>query len=843
MPPQSSDPISLPGIRVLVVDDDESIRLLAQRALMAYGAVVELADNGRAALQILLRQDFDVVLVDLRMQEMDGITFVQEARNIWPWLGFIIMTGFLDDLSRDVAVRLGIRQILEKPLRVGRLCQTVSDEYTERRKGLGTHGPALEQHQKQLRILGHLGETALAAATFVEALKELSEGLGELMSCDVAGIFGFSEGQKIVVLTAQQDVSPTFIGCVRDEILARYEALSGRKVDGNDLRLQVEGVAPSPSGLERPGRLLSIPLLVNNEVQGILVLAAADAGRLADVDIAFVYQIANVLSSILAAVTRIRQLAAHDSLTGLFNREYFEEQAERAWQLARRYGYNMAVAIMDLDNFKVINDTHGHHVGDQVLREFADILTRVARNSDVVARYGGDEFVVLFPQTDLPFAVTLGTRIRQAVLDHVFCADSLQMKLTVSIGLATSRDITPTDPASEMLRLADHALYMVKREGRNDFRLWASESSREPLVAASAGAGATGSGSLPSVLVVDDDPVIAKLVMTILKNAGYETVGAHSCVEALETARHRGHPFDIVVTDLSMPESSGLEVISGLHQLDNATMAIVMTGFATKENAIASLRQGAFDFIEKPIMSEKLLAVLEKALDHRRLRVENERYRLRLEEMVRQKSLSLIETLEQLKESHDFTLQALASLLDIREHDTGRHSMRVRDLSLALGRVMKLAPKQIETLSYGALLHDIGKIAVPDSILLKPGPLTADEWRQMQEHPTTGYKILSANKYLREVSDLVYSHQERFDGSGYPRGLKGGEISLEARIFSVIDAYDAMRSDRPYRKAMAPEQALRELKAASGSSFDPAVVEAFMHHQAEIEAVGRWSVP
>ena len=245
---QANGDINLAGVRVLVVDDDESIRLLAQRALMSRGAAVEMANHGRMALQILLRQDFDVVLVDLRMHEMNGITFIQEARNIWPWLGFIIMTGFMDDLSRDVATRLGIHCVMEKPLRVGRLCQAVRDEYDERRKGMGTLGPGLEQHQRQLRMLGHLGETALAAGTFVEALTELSEGLGELMSCDVAGIFGFSEGQKIVVLNVQREVSQGFIHAARDEILARYEALSGQKVDVSSLRLQVEGVPPQPTG-------------------------------------------------------------------------------------------------------------------------------------------------------------------------------------------------------------------------------------------------------------------------------------------------------------------------------------------------------------------------------------------------------------------------------------------------------------------------------------------------------------------------------------------------------------------------------------------------------------------
>ena len=188
-------------------------------------------------------------------------------------------------------------------------------------------------------------------------------------------------------------------------------------------------------------------------------------------------------------------------------------------------------------------------------------------------------------------------------------------------------------------------------------------------------------------------------------------------------------------------------------------------------------------------------------------------------------------------------VEALAAALDAREHETGLHSKRVACHTLVLAKHFTADAQLLHQVYWGALLHDIGKIAVPDNILLKPGPLTEDEWKLMKTHSEIGYRILSANRYLKDVSELVYAHQERYDGKGYPRGLKGDEICLGARVFGVIDAYDAMRSTRPYRKSMSPEAAVRELEAGRGTHFDPVVVDVFLRHQAEIEAVGAWSAP
>jgi diguanylate cyclase (GGDEF)-like protein len=709
---------------------------------------------------------------------------------------------------------------------------------------MGVVATGFEQHQRQLRILGHLGEAALASRTFVEALRSLSDGLGDLLSCDLVGLLGFDEGQKIVVLNVHKKVAESFVKSAEKEIISRYEMLSGRSLSVSDLRVQVEGVPCLPTGVAQPGRMLTIPLLVANEVQGLLLMASSERDAFGPADVSFVYHITNLLSSVLSAVIRIRQLAVHDSLTGLYNRVHLEEQLDRAWMLARRHGHAMAVAIMDIDHFKEINDTHGHLEGDRLLREFAEILSKVARTSDIVARYGGDEFVVVLPQTELPAGLGLGDRISSAVHDHVFCSDTAKLRVTVSVGIATSRDIEVSASATEMLRLADMALYAAKRDGRDRVQLWSSMQSVQSRAAgddaADPGAARTGTPSKGRVLVVDDDPAVVALLGMVLRSHGIEVDSETSSEAAMQRLEHSVGVYDILLTDLQMPDGGGLEILDMIQETDRMLLSIVLTGYATKESAVASLRRGAFEFIEKPVMREELLAVVDRALDHRRLRKENERYRLRLEEMVQQKSAALVAALDQVKTSYDFTLQVLAGLLDAREHATGQHSLRVCELAMVMGVALDMTPEGLNKLRQGALLHDIGKIAVPDAILLKSGPLTDEEWQVMKTHPEVGYTILKISPYLIDVAELIYSHQERFDGTGYPRGLRGEAIPLGARVFAVVDAYDAMRSLRPYRSPMSSARAGEEIRRCSGTQFDPVVVDAFVRCQAELERVGNW---
>jgi putative nucleotidyltransferase with HDIG domain len=244
--------------------------------------------------------------------------------------------------------------------------------------------------------------------------------------------------------------------------------------------------------------------------------------------------------------------------------------------------------------------------------------------------------------------------------------------------------------------------------------------------------------------------------------------------------------------------------------------------------ALAAIRNGAYDYLLKPFEREQLLNAVGRALENRRLKVENRTYQTNLESLVEARTDQLQTAMTDLERSYDITLQALGDALDLKDRETEGHSKRVTAFTMAIARAMGLPREQIDVIARGAFLHDIGKMAIPDRILLKPGKLDDDEKAIMREHCYHGYQMLRRIPFLSEVCEIVYSHQEHFDGSGYPRGLKGTEIPLGARIFSVADTLDAIISDRPYRPARTLAAARKEIQAWTGRQFDPEVVEVFL---------------
>ena len=328
----------------------------------------------------------------------------------------------------------------------------------------------------------------------------------------------------------------------------------------------------------------------------------------------------------------------------------------------------------------------------------------------------------------------------------------------------------------------------------------------------------------PFLLIVDDEAPVRGVLHDLLCDS-YDCAEASSAEEALALLRETPHA--LVISDITMAGMSGLEMIPHIKAISPHTVIVMISGMQTIESAINALRLGAFDYLMKPFDLRQVEAAIERAHDHHELIAAKQRYENHLEELVDQRTAELDEALNSLENAYRSTLQALTAALEARDSETHGHSERVVTFSLRLGREYGLKPAEMKALEFGSLLHDIGKIGVPDAILRKPAKLTDEEWVRMREHPSHGQQILRGIKFLEGAARVVSQHHEKWDGSGYPVGLKAEEIDICARIFAVADAFDAITSDRVYRQAQSYEAAARELDEWAGRQFDPRVVEAF----------------
>jgi response regulator RpfG family c-di-GMP phosphodiesterase len=328
------------------------------------------------------------------------------------------------------------------------------------------------------------------------------------------------------------------------------------------------------------------------------------------------------------------------------------------------------------------------------------------------------------------------------------------------------------------------------------------------------------------VLIVDDDPQVREVLHQIFQLAGYQCLLASHGQEGLETFRVSKPP--LTVTDLKMPVLDGIGLLQSVRALDPDAAFIVLTGAPDVKTAIESLKHGAYDFIMKPVNVDELLIAAERALERRQLLIERREYQALLERRVEEATRDLEAAYRQLQATYQATLEALGSALDTRDVGTEAHSRRVHGYALATARAYGVPDRDLVDLGHGVLLHDIGKIGIPDAILLKPGPLTAEEWRIMRQHPEIGKRLIENIPFLCGAVPIVWSHHEKWDGTGYPRGLRGENIPLGARIFAVVDAFDAMTFDRPYSRAVPFAAARAEISRCAGSHFDPAVVDAFL---------------
>jgi response regulator RpfG family c-di-GMP phosphodiesterase len=328
------------------------------------------------------------------------------------------------------------------------------------------------------------------------------------------------------------------------------------------------------------------------------------------------------------------------------------------------------------------------------------------------------------------------------------------------------------------------------------------------------------------VLIVDDDLALRTILSVMLTQSAFVCRTAASGEEALRLLENQ--PTDVVISDLRMPGISGMDLLVEVRERYPHLAFLMVTGEDETRVGVRAMQLGADDYLLKPFDADVALGSLYRALQKKKLEREVQEYRLHLEEMVSERTQQLRTALQQTERSYEDTLEALGAAIDLRDSPTAGHSRRVFLYSMELAKSIGGLEQEIRSIAMGAWLHDIGKLATPDRVLLKPGPLTDSEWEIMRRHARIGYDLVKSISFLAGAAEIVLTHHERFDGSGYPQKMKGDEIPFGARIFAVADTLDAMTSDRPYRAAL-PLQAARDvIERGSGTLFDPLVAAAFL---------------
>ncbi|MCB9800493.1 MAG: response regulator [Candidatus Omnitrophica bacterium] len=346
--------------------------------------------------------------------------------------------------------------------------------------------------------------------------------------------------------------------------------------------------------------------------------------------------------------------------------------------------------------------------------------------------------------------------------------------------------------------------------------------------------------SKPKVLVVDDEEWNRKILESHLVSQGIEVFSAAGGKEALDKISEQ--EFDLVLLDIMMPGIDGFEVCREIKKQRHlqTTPVVMVTALQETADKVKGLDAGASDFLSKPIDKAELTARVRAHLRIKSLMNEVEAWNQTLEQRVAERILQIREKSRQLDESYYLTLEALIMALDVREHETGKHSLRVAFYTTELAKAGGVKGKDLEEIAMGSLLHDIGKIGISDQILLKPGKLTTDEWVEMKKHPGIGWNIVKDIEFVGHGRDLILAHQERYSGNGYPKGLKGKEICTGARFFAVADVFDALMSERPYKPAFSFDDTRKMIEQASGIDLDPDIVAIFMsmtrEHWSEIDA-------
>jgi ribonuclease P protein subunit RPR2 len=766
--------------------------------------IVGEAGDGSEAIALALEFEPDVVLMDVAMPVLDGIEATRRLHNVLPSARIVALAGSDEVETVEAMVEAGASAYWIKGGPLWELERAIA----------GAGEPLFRLGQALARTRGEgVGQlVAREVAELTHALCAASYLSTSETGLSLAGLAGapardrFASAPGVVVRAFREATSAE----ADAHELAELYRLGIPCGDALAVPLIGEGV--------RLGALLvAMPANVQFELDAAVVAAAADLAVRA------------LVQERRAALTFAE--ARRDALTGLLNRRAFEEHLDR---LLDEQEVNLI--LLDVDNFKQVNDTYGHAAGDEVLSNVARVLLRSVRATEQAFRIGGDELAV----------VTVGAvRGARRAGERVLRAARLQSRgpellPTLSAGLAHAAAGTATK--TKLFARADAALYAAKAGGRDRLVVADERTQPRPIVPMPPQLPPPGPAAPARplrLLVVDDDPGLLMLLRTTFEIIDIEIDEARSVDEAEgELARRRP---DVIVLDVAMPGGDGLSFCRALKaDPDRRDIPVVILSGGEADWAAAH----ADAFLEKPFSPLDLLALVEQLAGG----LFEGPFRLAADQRPEEQLLLYARDLRRLLElergqrqlikvAYEETIGAFADALAAKDFGTAEHSKRVVRYAKALTR--QFDPRLLNSpgLDHGFLLHDIGKIGIPDSILLKREPLTSAERRVLRTHPVIGEQLMAHVPLLQGLGlSIIRSHHERWDGSGYPDMRIGAEIPVGGRIFAVADALDAMTTERPYRRALAWDKAAAEIVTQTGRQFDPDVVAAFRMIEPQLKA-------
>ena len=801
-------------LRLLICDDAPDAREAVRSSLADQSEieVVAEAENGEQAIALAASHEPNVVLMDVRMPVVDGIAATRRIRDLLPKTRIVAYAG--SDDADDVMAMM----------------EAGADAYCVKGAPLWELERAIAGASNPLVRLAH----AIARSVNAGGTAELvARELAELTGASFAAAYLATADTSLSLAALSGPDAPESLHSAPGVVARAFDELTLAHASTHELgELYRLGAAC--------GEAIAAPLVADGQPLGA-VLVALPASIRAESDPELVSAVADLASVALANERRLALTyveARRDALTGLANKRAFDEHLVKL--LEPRRTDPVSLVIFDLDGFKQVNDQHGHVVGDDVLREVGRVFMRVVRAEDEIFRVGGEEFALVV-EGSAREAGQIAERMRFGLAQ----SRRGHRLPTASAGVASVPE--HAHDADELQRKADIALYAAKLSGKNRVQIYAGDRHetrpvpRTPHLRPVADP-ERGERGL-RLLVVDDDPSLRILLRTTFEVVDIEVEEADSADFARE--RIAARVPDVVVLDVSMPGTDGLTFCRQL-KADPATkhIGVVLLTGSEGGTETAAQRCGADAFLRKPFSPLELLNLVERIAGglyegpfrsaagppEEQLILYAQDLRRLLEVERGQRAI--------IQRAYRETVTALAGALETKDIGTGAHSQRVQRYAMELATGLDPDLLEDESVEYGFLLHDIGKIGIPDNILQKRGELSPSERRLLQNHTVLGEQLLSGVALLQgQGLEVVRHHHERWDGTGYPDGLVETEIPLGARVFAVADALDAMTSDRPYRDARSWEEAEAEILRERGHQFDPRVVDVFQQRNQRLRRI------